>query len=58
MFALKTSLIGPFSGELSYSNECGKFHEAGFDSYCTGVAFLKMIEFLNEDNTDSIMKSH
>ena len=33
-------------GFESYNEDADKFHEAGFDAYCTGFCFAKMASYL------------
>ena len=37
-----------FGDDVGYSNKSERLHEAGYDSYITGLCFISMIEYLGK----------
>lgn len=49
--------IEPMAPQYGYTDETIKEHEAGYDSFMTGVCFLGLVRKLNINNKDISSKS-
>lgn len=57
MYLFSPINVEPTSPEYGYDDETVKEHEAGYDSYMTGVCFLGLAKKLNITNADISSKS-
>lgn len=50
--------LEPVTGGFSYANVDGQMHDAGYDSYMTGVAFISMALHLKILPSELQARSH